>query len=205
MAAVAGKALAALAAVILVAPAMLIALLVISVSMTHRARPPVPLAAAHNASAVRSAGCGVRPGLATGQLVYQTVDVDGLEREYLLWLPASYDPDRPYPLLFSLHGATNSPVVQAMQDQLHCLADAAPYVVAWPAGYYRDSTAHYSSWNAPGATARGDSPEDGAPCIVNPLTGAHDRSPARLGFPTPAPGPPCPAVAPPVPIPLAQP
>jgi poly(3-hydroxybutyrate) depolymerase len=171
VAAIAGKAVAAVAAVVLLVPAMLIALLVISVTLSHRARPPVPLAAAHNASAVRSAGCGGQPSLPTGQLVYQTVDVDGLEREYLLWLPASYDPDRPYPLLLSLHGATNSPVAQAMQDQLHCLADAAPYVVAWPAGYHRDSTAHYSSWNAPGATAPGDSPDDGAPCIVNPLTG----------------------------------
>jgi poly(3-hydroxybutyrate) depolymerase len=178
--ALACRAVATLAAVLLLVPAMLIALLVTSVTLSHRARPPVPMAASHNASALRSAGCGLSPGLPTGQLVYQTVDVDGLEREYLLWLPASYDPSRPYPLLLSLHGATNSPVVQAMQDQLHCLADAAPYVVAWPAGYYKDSTAHYSSWNAPGATARGDSPEDGAPCIVNPLTGE--------GSPPPPPG-----------------
>jgi len=54
-----------------------------------------------------------------------------------------------------------------MQDQLHCLADAAPYIVAWPAGYYLDSSAGYSSWNVPGATVRGDTLEEGAPCMVN--------------------------------------
>lgn len=33
-----------------------------------------------------------------------TIEVDGLSREYILKLPAPYDPSRPYPLIFGWHG-----------------------------------------------------------------------------------------------------
>ena len=166
-----GKATGGFVAVVLLLPPLAISALVTCATLSHRAFAPLPLPDAHNASAVRSAGCGRPAGLSTGQLVYRTLDVDGVEREYLIWLPSHYAPERPYPLLLSMHGATNSPIAQVFQDQLHCLADAAPYIAAWPAGYYLDSSARYSSWNAPGATARGDTPGEGAPCIVDPTTG----------------------------------
>ena len=144
---------------------------VLAAAIAHKLHGPRQPAGPPPADAQRSPGCGQPSHERTGQAVYRTLDVGGVEREYLLWLPEGYDPERPYPLLLSLHGATNSPVLMAMQDQLHCLADTAPFIVAWPAGYYRDNPYRYSSWNVPGATARGDSAEDGAPCIRNPLTG----------------------------------
>ena len=165
----ASRAVCWLCVALLLAPSLLVSWVVVVATLLHRASPAA--SPAQNASAIRSTGCGRERDVAAGQLLYRTLSVSGLQREYLLWLPRTYDAERAYPLLLSLHGATNSPVTQAMQDQLHCLADAAPYIVAWPAGYYLDSSAQYSSWNAPGSTARGDSPELGAPCIVDPSTG----------------------------------
>ena len=99
-------------AVVILVPTLAIAALVTCVTLSHRAFAPLPLRDAHNASAIRSKGCNRPAAIGTGQLVYRTLDVGGLERDYLIWLPAHYEPDRPYPLLLSMHGATNSPIAQ---------------------------------------------------------------------------------------------
>jgi poly(3-hydroxybutyrate) depolymerase len=43
----------------------------------------------------------------TGRLD-RTIDVGGTQRTYILDVPADYDPDRPYPLIFAWHGRTGS-------------------------------------------------------------------------------------------------
>lgn len=48
---------------------------------------------------VPSTGCGQDPP-ASGN---QTIDVDGLMREYILYVPENYDPDKPYRLIFGWH------------------------------------------------------------------------------------------------------
>ncbi|GEM_PF-1590838 len=49
-----------------------------------------------------SPGCGSSPG-ATG-VIEATIDVRGQMRTYLLSIPASYDANEPYPLVFGWHG-----------------------------------------------------------------------------------------------------
>lgn len=53
--------------------------------------------------AMRSSGCGA-PAPATG---LRRIRANGKDREYLLRLPAGYDPLRPLPLVFIFHGATS--------------------------------------------------------------------------------------------------
>ena len=55
-------------------------------------------------------GChqAATPGVAT-----QTLAVDGAEREYLLSVPASYDPTRPAPLILDFHGLGSDQEQQA--------------------------------------------------------------------------------------------
>ncbi|MBI3922352.1 MAG: hypothetical protein HY318_13105, partial [Armatimonadetes bacterium] len=43
----------------------------------------------------------VRPG---NFLCYYTSEVDGTEQPYFVYIPTTYDPDRPSPVVFSLHG-----------------------------------------------------------------------------------------------------
>jgi poly(3-hydroxybutyrate) depolymerase len=47
-----------------------------------------------------SPGCGASEPLTSGRY---TIDLDGSEREYVLDVPADYDTDRPYRLIFTLH------------------------------------------------------------------------------------------------------
>jgi poly(3-hydroxybutyrate) depolymerase len=48
-----------------------------------------------------SAGCGQAEWPAAGN---QTMDVDGTMREYITKVPANYDPNKPYRLVFAWHG-----------------------------------------------------------------------------------------------------
>ena len=48
-----------------------------------------------------SSGCGMASPPAAGN---QTIDVDGAQREYILKLPADYDANKPYRLIFAWHG-----------------------------------------------------------------------------------------------------
>lgn len=46
-------------------------------------------------------GCGLEPSGALDG----TIDVDGVERSYILETPQGYDPSQPYPLIFGFHGS----------------------------------------------------------------------------------------------------
>ncbi len=48
-----------------------------------------------------SSGCGGDTSPPSGAL---TIDVDGLERSYIVSLPEDYEPSTPYPLVFAFHG-----------------------------------------------------------------------------------------------------
>jgi polyhydroxybutyrate depolymerase len=52
-----------------------------------------------------SPGCTASTSTASG---HATLDVSGTAREYILSLPAGYDPRRPYPLVIAFHGAQYS-------------------------------------------------------------------------------------------------
>lgn len=53
-------------------------------------------------------GCGQASSDATETWVAQTVDVGGTTREWFVWLPAGYDPDTPYPVVYQFHGCSGS-------------------------------------------------------------------------------------------------
>lgn len=58
----------------------------------------------------------------------------GQEREYLLYVPRSYDPTRPTPLVISLHGAALWPATQMAATGWNALAEAHGFLVAYPSG-----------------------------------------------------------------------
>ena len=69
-----------------------------------------------------SPGCG-KPALG-GE---RTVTIDGLQRIFAVFLPKSYDPDRPYPLVFYLHGRGDHPETapEHSADLIEALSDRA--------------------------------------------------------------------------------
>ena len=58
----------------------------------------------------------------------------GQTREYILYVPKSYDRARPAPLVISMHGAANWPSFQMNLTQWNTLADAHGFIVVYPAG-----------------------------------------------------------------------
>ena len=60
--------------------------------------------------------------------------VDGICREYLVHVPASYDGSRPTSLVLALHGENSAPSTMEATSGLSQVADAAGFVVVYPAG-----------------------------------------------------------------------
>jgi len=70
-------------------------------------------------------------------LLYRTngeIASAGEKREYLLYVPKSYDRARPAPLVISLHGAMNWPEFQRNVSDWDTLADKNGFIVVYPAG-----------------------------------------------------------------------
>jgi polyhydroxybutyrate depolymerase len=63
-----------------------------------------------------------------------TILVQGLPREYLLYVPSSYDAVRPAPLVISLHGGGSWPAAERTVSQWNRVADAEGLIVVYPAG-----------------------------------------------------------------------
>jgi polyhydroxybutyrate depolymerase len=77
----------------------------------------------------------------TGAVLYhvanrsnRTMVVAGKEREYLLYVPPSYDPAKPAPLVISLHGAGLWGAAQREISQWNRVADRAGFLVVYPSG-----------------------------------------------------------------------
>jgi polyhydroxybutyrate depolymerase len=58
----------------------------------------------------------------------------GQKREYLLYVPKSYDSAKPTPLVISLHGAGGWPVQQRDLSEWNRVADREGFIVVYPSG-----------------------------------------------------------------------
>ena len=58
----------------------------------------------------------------------------GIEREYILYVPPTYDVSRPAPLVISMHGAGNWPAFQMHATQWNQVADEHGFLVVYPGG-----------------------------------------------------------------------
>jgi len=64
----------------------------------------------------------------------RTMVVAGKEREYLLYVPPSYDPAKPTPLVISLHGAGLWGAAQERISQWDRVSDREGFLVVYPSG-----------------------------------------------------------------------
>lgn len=109
---------------------------------TETAEPPSSMAA--------SAGCGT-PVDDLGR-TSRGVEIDGLERTYLQYLPASYDTDTPLPLVIDMHGLTSNAEQQAAISGFEALSETEDFIVVSPNG-----TGLVPYWNiVSGGRAAGD-------------------------------------------------
>ncbi len=87
-----------------------------------------------------STGCGAA-GLRPGVQTERTLEFDGEQRSYDLFLPGGYDGQTPLPLVLNFHGFGSNPGEQTFFSQYNDIAAAHGFAVAYPAGLD-------DSWNA---------------------------------------------------------
>jgi polyhydroxybutyrate depolymerase len=63
-----------------------------------------------------------------------TIVSSGQKREYLLYVPQSYDRAKPTPLVISMHGAAGWPAQQMSLSRWNRLADEHGFIVVYPSG-----------------------------------------------------------------------
>ena len=66
--------------------------------------------------------------------IYDTISHGGLDRAYILYVPASYSAGTPAPLLFNFHGYTSSSFEQMWYGDFRDIADTAGFIIAHPMG-----------------------------------------------------------------------
>jgi polyhydroxybutyrate depolymerase len=84
----------------------------------------------------------------TGDIV-RTVDVDGVAREYLLHVPATYAPPRRSAVVLNFHGGGGDARLQMRRTRMNRVADEAGFLVVYPEGT-RAARGRGRTWNAGG-------------------------------------------------------
>ena len=79
--------------------------------------------------------CFCLPLLSTGQqTINGTITHGGLQREYILYVPAMYTPGTPVPLILNFHGYTSNAFEQLNYGDFRPIADTAGFIVVHPMG-----------------------------------------------------------------------
>ena len=98
----------------------------------HSTRTPAPLAMLP----------GVNPGLSRHALSF-----GGIQRDYLLYVPASADLGKPAPLVFAFHGGTGNAENFMQTSGLNAVADQHGFLVVYPNGTGRLGIDKLLTWN----------------------------------------------------------
>lgn len=80
------------------------------------------------------------------QFVYDTLSIDGLERDLILYVPDSYTPGTPMPLVMNFHGYSSNAGQQMFYGSLGTQAQEAGFLVVHPNGTLDDM--NVTHWNA---------------------------------------------------------
>lgn len=68
---------------------------------------------------------------------YETLNVDGTTRKYLLHIPAVLSCDSPVPLVLALHQFSDTPRGMQLMTGFDVIADREGFIVAYPKGQWR--------------------------------------------------------------------
>jgi len=80
------------------------------------------------------------------QTIYDTITHDGLERAFILYVPANYTAGNPVPLVLNFHGYTSNSQEQMFYGDFRPIADTAGFILVHPMGTLDESNEPY--WNS---------------------------------------------------------
>ena len=75
----------------------------------------------------------------------QTILYDGINREYLMYIPDSYDGKTSAPLMLNFHGFGGSASEYMIEADMRSLAESDTFILVYPQGSYLNG---YPHWNA---------------------------------------------------------
>ena len=78
--------------------------------------------------------------------ISQTIDHDGLTREYGIYVPASYDGTTNFPLLFNLHGGGGTNSAWQVTSDMRPIADTADFILVYPQARPDPSDGNSFNW-----------------------------------------------------------
>ena len=78
--------------------------------------------------------------------ISETIQFDGLTREYSIYVPASYDGISSFPLLFNFHGGGGDIASQIAIADMSPIADTANFIVVYPQARQDPSDGNSFNW-----------------------------------------------------------
>ncbi len=97
------------------------------------------------------------------QTIESKLTHDNIEREYILYIPKTYNPQEKLPLLLVFHGYTSNNKVIMNYSKFNEIADTANFIVVYPQGTFLERKTH---WNVGGWTLKSKTDDIG---FVNAL------------------------------------
>ena len=88
-------------------------------------------------------------GLSAQQTITKSILHDGIEREYILYIPANYTGDEEVPIIFNFHGFGGNAQSQMEYGDFRMISDTAGFIIAHPQGTLFNGVPH---WNVGGWT-----------------------------------------------------
>ena len=83
-------------------------------------------------------------------LTDQTVEHDGMTREYILYVPDTYSSESPTPLMLNFHGFGGTANGMLAVADMRSLADANNFLLIYPQGALLDGESHWNTYPAGG-------------------------------------------------------
>lgn len=104
----------------------------------------------------------------------QTIVHDGLNREYVLYIPNSYDGTSSIPLMLNFHGFGGSASEYMLEADMRSIAESDTFILVYPQGSCVDGTSH---WNAcPNGGDNKSTADDFGfiEALINQITSSHN-------------------------------
>lgn len=77
----------------------------------------------------------------------ETVDIDGVERQYLMYVPPNYDPNKPLPLVMAIHGLGGNAADFEKQTGLDGEAAKEGFIVVYPQATRWLGSGGWTAWD----------------------------------------------------------
>lgn len=78
------------------------------------------------------------------QTINGSLTHDGIDREYIMYIPESYDKNEPAPLVFNFHGYGSNAGQQAFYGDFRAIADTAGFILVHPEGTMYNGSTHFN-------------------------------------------------------------